>query len=103
MSSAKQGAERPAEIIGYVGKCCFNGMGCDRVVGSNWELVDWQGKRIGWVRQGSSWRVRSHLGSRMYQFYATIGGREYTGRGFGEGMSVRLRETAESKRRSAKA
>ena len=98
--SGRKAGKPAAEIIGYVGRCC--GMGCDRVVGSSWELTDWSGSLIGWVRQGSSWRVRSHLGSRMYQFYATIGGREYTGRGFGEGMSVRLRETAESKRRSAK-
>ena len=46
----------------------------------------------------SSWRVNSHYGSRMYQYRFRIAGREYTGRGFGKGMAIVLRETAKSKR-----
>lgn len=36
---------------------------------------------------------------RLAPHVARIAGREYTGRGFGEGMCVSLRETAASKRK----
>jgi len=49
----------------------------------------------------SSWRVNSYVGSRMYQHKFQIGDREYTGKGFGKGMSIVLRETAASKRKRA--
>lgn len=60
----------------------------------------WTGLPIGTCRAVSSWPTpRSCIGSRMYQFHATIGGRDYTGRGYGEGMCIALRETAASKRK----
>ena len=59
----------------------------------------WTGHAIGKARKGSSWRVNSHWGSHMHQFYAVVQGREFTGRGFGEGMVIVLRETAASKRK----
>lgn len=45
------------------------------------------------------WRVNSWMGSHMAQYRFIIAGREYTGRGFGEGMYIRLKETAASKRK----
>ncbi len=66
------------------------------------ELTNWHGEILGTCYLGTGWRVNSYIGSRMYQVYATINGREYTGRSFGEGMSVVLRETAASKRESSK-
>jgi hypothetical protein len=41
-----------------------------------------------------AWRVDSYIGTRMHQITAWIKGVRYTGRGFGEGMSVRLRPMA---------
>ncbi|WP_299933747.1 hypothetical protein [uncultured Pelagimonas sp.] len=49
----------------------------------------------------SKWRVHSHIGTHMHQYYFTIAGREFTGRGFGEGMCITLRETAASKAKRA--
>lgn len=49
----------------------------------------------------TSWRVNSYIGTHMFQIYARVEGRDYTGRGFGEGMCVNLRETAESARKNA--
>lgn len=61
----------------------------------------WTGLPLGYATRGPSWRVDSAYGTHMSQYHAVINGREYTGRGFGQGMSIRLRETAESKRRRA--
>jgi hypothetical protein len=61
----------------------------------------WTGIELGRAYVTSSWRINSPLSSRMYQYAATIAGREYTGRGMGEGMFVSLRLTAEAKRRLA--
>lgn len=82
------------EVYGYVGKCKNNGMGVERVVGSSYEITDGQGNVLGNATKGSSWRVNSYIGTHMHQFYARINGREYTGRSFGTGMSIRLRLTA---------
>lgn len=71
--------------IGYVGKTIHTGCRL---------LTDWHGNQIGTCYLSSSWPVRSYIGSRMYQIYATINGIQYTGRGFGEGMSVRLKRCA---------
>ncbi len=53
------------------------------------------------LHAGKSWRVGSYVGSTMTQYHAWIGGRQYTGRGLGEGMMINLRETAKSKRHAA--
>jgi len=63
------------------------------------ELTTWTGDRIGTVRLGSGWRVNSYMGTRMYQAHATVNNRQFTGRTFGAGMAVVLRETAASKRK----
>jgi hypothetical protein len=50
---------------------------------------------------GKSWKTSgSYVSSTMTQYYAWIGGKQYTGRSGGSGMFIRLKETAESKRRS---
>jgi hypothetical protein len=77
----------PDRITAYVGKDRRDGMGCDRAVGSGRDLTDWHGNVIGTIRLTKSWRIRSFLGSHMYQAYATVDGVTYTGRTLGEGMS----------------
>ena len=71
-----------------------SGFGLDRQHGTRHELTDWEGNKIGSCYLASSWPVNSHVGNRMHQIYAWVDGKEYTGRGFGERMSVALRETA---------
>ena len=89
-------------IVGYVGKKLGDGMGVDRFGDtSRRELTDFQGNKIGTCALGSSWRVNSYIGSRMYQIYATVAGVEYTGRGFGENMAVNLRPVR-NKRKAGK-
>lgn len=88
----------PETVFAYIGQPNRNGMGVDRILGQTYPVTVWTGLPIGFATMGSQWRVNSHLGSHMAQFYARIGGREYTGRGFGSGMCIALRETAESKR-----
>lgn len=90
----------PSErLLAYIGKRRANGMGVDREIGASYPVTTWTGDVIGSATVGASWRVHSYVGSRMFQFHAHIAGREYTGRGFGEGMCVSLRETAASKRK----
>lgn len=85
----------PDYVIGYVGKPVGDGMGCERFGdASRRELTDWRGNRIGHIALGAGWRVRSYIGSRMYQAYATVDGVTYTGRTFGEGMSFRGKRCA---------
>lgn len=84
----------PEYFGGYVGKVDGTEYGSKRRA-----LTGWTGAKIGTIVLGPSWRVNSYVGSRMYQAYATMAGREYTGRTFGEGMCVCLRETAASKRK----
>lgn len=88
----------PETIVAYVGKGKGNGMGCDRVLGQTYPVTVWTGLELGNATKGASWRVNSYMGTHMHQFYARIGGREYTGRSMGEGMCIVLRETAQSKR-----
>jgi len=84
--------------VAYVGKTLGDGMGVDRHgPTSRRALTDWHGNQIGTCALTSSWRVRSYIGCRMYQIYATINGVDYTGRGFGEGMSVVLRRCAKQR------
>ena len=90
-------------IYAYIGSGRRDGMGCDRLAAQSYPLQTWQGEQIGVAFMGEGWRVNSWIGSRMHQIYAYSRGedgllREYTGRGFGEGMAVTLRETAASKR-----
>ena len=63
-------------------------------------VTTWTGNPLGVARRGwTSWRPpNSHIAN-MAQYYATIGGREYTGRGQGSGMCIALKETAASKRK----
>lgn len=85
-------ATSPEEIIAYVGAKLGDGMGCDRHgPTSRRALTNWLGTKIGTCYLSSSWPVRTRIGSRMYQIWATVNGVAYTGRGFGEGMIVRLR------------
>ncbi len=63
-------------------------------------VTTWCGDVLGYCRPiGDGWRVSSYVGSRMFAYTATIAGREYHGRSFGEGMAIGLRETAASKRK----
>lgn len=91
--------DMPERISAYIGDGKRNGMGCDRIVGQTFPVTVWTGDVLGYCTMGNGWRVNSVYGSRVYQVYATIKGREYTGRGFGSGMCVNLRETAASKRK----
>lgn len=86
-------------IVAYIGKAKGNGMGCDRILGQSYTVTNWKGKVIGNATKGSTWRVNSYIGTYMSQFYAKIDGKEYTGRSFGVGMSIVLKETAKSKRK----
>ena len=88
----------PEELIAYIGTGNKNGMGCDRIMGQTYPITVWTGLPIGYATKSSSWRVDSYISSHMHQFYAQIAGREYTGRSFGEGMYIRLKETAASKK-----
>lgn len=89
------------KIVAYIGKAKGNGMGCEGTLGQSYTVTDWNGNLLGDATKGATWRVNSFIGTHMSQFYARIDGKEYTGRGFGEGMGIVLRETAESRRKRA--
>ncbi len=91
--------DMPERIFAYIGQGNRNGIGCDRIAGQTFPVTVWTGDVLGYATMGNGWRVNSAYGSRMYQIYASIKGREYTGRGFGSGMCVSLKETAASKRK----
>lgn len=82
----------PERFVAYVGEPLREGDA------NSFLLTTWPGQPIGTIHVTSKWRVHSHWGSHMYAFHAHMGGREYFGRGFGQGMCVSLRETAASKR-----
>lgn len=88
-------------FVAYIGEPLNNGMGVDGVRGQSWNVTDWHGNVICRATQGATWRVNSYIGSHMSQWYCLKNGREFTGRGFGQGMSVVFRETAASKRKHA--
>lgn len=90
--------DMPETIFAYIGNPRGNGMGCEGIIGQGYPVQVWTGLQIGNATKGATWQVNSFIGSHMSQFYARIGGREYTGRGFGEGVCIRLKETAQSKR-----
>lgn len=80
-------------ITAYIGKPVSDGMGVDRFGStSRRALTDWHGNQIGFCYLGKRWPVRSYIGTHMHQVYATVDGKRYTGRSWGEGMSVNLRE-----------
>ena len=84
-----------SKIIAYIGKLAGDGMGVDRFGStSRRELTDWYGNRIGFCALTKGWPIRSYIGPNLYQVYASIGQVRYTGRSFGEGMSVALRPIA---------
>jgi len=85
-------------LVAYVGESLKSGCGINRELYSRNALTDGNGNKIGTCYLSSSWPVNSWRGSHMFQIYAWVNGKEYTGRGFGRGMSVVLRETAYSKR-----
>lgn len=87
------------ELIAYVGANRKDGCGIDRQYGSTHSLTDWHGQQIGYCTLACSWPVNSVYGPRMFQVYAWVNGIEYTGRSFGEGMVVRLFETAASRKK----
>lgn len=88
----------PIEFVAYLGEPEKNGMGVDRVIAQTYPVTVWTGLPIGNATKGSTWGVRSAFGTHMSQYYARVNGREFTGRGFGVGMAIVFRETAESKR-----
>lgn len=92
---------RECDAVGYIGETVGDGMGVERHGDTSRRyLTDWHGNVIGHVALDTGWRVNSAYGSHMYQAYATLSdqpGRTYTGRTWGKGMSVCLRETAKSK------
>ena len=69
--------------------------------GGSYPVTTWAGDVLGYATKGATWRVAGYVGTHMSMFYARIGGREYAGRGYGEGMYITLRETAASKRAKA--
>ena len=85
-------------FVAYIGAPQRNGMCGDRIVGQSWDVTDWQGNKLCSATKGASWRVNSYIGNTMSQWYCRKAGREYTGRGFGQGMSIVFRETAASRR-----
>jgi len=64
-------------------------------------ITTWTGDVLGTCYLGAGWRSRSWVDSRQYQATAWINGREFTGRTFGAGMYIGLRETASSARKRA--
>ena len=82
--------------VGYVGELLnVNTSGTAmRVTNGTRALTNWHGEQIGTCYISTGWPIRSYIGSRMYQIYARINGVDYTGRGFGEGMSVNLKRCA---------
>lgn len=88
---------RPERFVAYMGQP--DRRACNYESAQPWPVTTFAGNRLGYAQMVSSWRVRSYVGSTMYQFRARIAEREYTGRGFGEGMSIVFRETAASKRK----
>ena len=78
----------PDVIVAYLGEV-FRG---------TFPVQVWTGLAIGNARCVSEWRVNSYMSTTRGAFRATIGGREYHGRGFGAGMSIVLRAVKGSTR-----
>jgi len=82
------GRRQPA-IVGYVqGAVIEGGIDYDR---GGMVVKSWDGDTLAYLRIRSSWRVDSWVNSRMYSYQGCDHiGRHYFGRGFGNGMLVRL-------------
>jgi hypothetical protein len=93
--------QSPDCLTAYIGDGRLDGMGIDRICGQSFPVTVWTGEPIGYATRGRQWRVNSAYGSNMAQFYAVINGREYSGRSFGAGSYINLKETAASKRKAA--
>lgn len=65
------------------------------------DVTIWTGAKIGTARMTARWKVNSFMGTHMHQFEATVSGRKFTGRSFGHGCMINLRETAASARTRA--
>ena len=65
-------------------------------------VVSWGGLHIAPATVTHKWRVQSWYGTHMHQVRVRIGKREFTGRGWGVGMSIALRETAASRKAHAR-
>lgn len=83
----------PENFVAYIGARIGASM--------DYHVTTFVGTPLGRAFVTSSWRTNSIWTGRgeMFQFEARIGGRTYTGRGLGEGMAIRFRETAASKRK----
>ena len=89
------------KIVAYVGDTVGDGMGVERHGDTSRRyLTDWHGNKIGHCAYSASWPIRSYIGARMYQIYATINGVHYTGRGFGKGMAVVLKPLAKQPKKA---
>jgi hypothetical protein len=87
----------PETIFAYMGEP--DARACNYESAQPWPVTAWTGHRLGTAFARAKWKTPgSFVSSHMYQFSARIAGRDYTGRGPGAGMYVRLRETAKSKR-----
>lgn len=84
-------------VIGYVGDVITD---CPQLRKSRHKLTNWHGEQIGIIYLSSSWRINSHLSDRMYQAYAWVNGKEYTGRTLGNGMVFKGKRTASDLKKS---
>lgn len=89
----------PEVIFAYVGAPAplRNTLDSEQHAGRIYPITVWTGHVIGNATRGNGWRQGYDT---FHQYYARIAGREYTGRSTGPGMWIKLRETAESKRRN---
>jgi hypothetical protein len=93
-------ATKPERFTAYVGEKLGDAPGCDKFSNSSRRaLKTWLGTQIGTCFLSSSWPVNSYVGSRMWQIYAIVNGVDYTGRGFGEGMSCNFRRCKQGRGR----
>lgn len=88
-------SDPPRDLFAYIGEpdCYTNHRGAQP-----YPVTVWTGLPIGRAFVTSRWPVGGFTSSHMHQYRATVAGREYTGRGPGVGMYVRLHETAASRR-----
>lgn len=96
----------PEKFTAYIGDSAPNGCGIDKEYGRTYPLTVWTGDKLGYCTIYKIRRMNSAYGSWQYQVNAWITGadgieRQYIGRSFGVGMMVKLRQSAESKRKLA--
>ena len=66
----------------YIVACCNKDMTA---------ITTWHGEFIGTITSKKSWHIYSYMSDRMYQIYAKVNGKFYTGRTLGAGMITKLR------------